>query len=226
VSFGEQLIGIVSHDLRNPLNTIALTAAVMARRDTLAPKDAQFVQRIQNAAQRAGRLIRDLLDFTQVRLDGRIPVQLRPANLHELLKDVVAELDAAHPARIACSLGADDPRGEWDPDRLSQVAENLVLNALKYGAAGGTVRVSTRSDDKWVVMEVHNDGEPIPADRIAGIFEPLQRGADVSQPNPDRSIGMGLYIVKHIVQAHGGSIGVASNPGHGTTFTVTLPRRR
>lgn len=226
VSFGEQLIGIVSHDLRNPLNTISLTAAVMARRDTLSAQDTQFVQRIQNASQRAARLIRDLLDFTQVRLGGRIPVQLQPTNLHELLNDVVAELEAGYPDRIACTWEANDPRGDWDQDRLSQVIENLVLNALKYGAEGRTVQVKTRSDEKCVLLQVRNEGNPLPAGRIADIFKPLQRGAEVSQPNPDRSIGMGLYIVKHIVEAHGGSISVESTPEHGTTFTVTLPRAR
>lgn len=224
VSFGEQLIGIVSHDLRNPLNTISLTAAVMARRDTLGPQDALFVQRIQNAAQRAGRLIRDLLDFTQVRLGGRIPVQLRPTDLHALLAEVVAELEAGHPERITCTWNADDPHGEWDRDRLSQVVENLVLNALKYGAPGGTVEVRTRSIDNCIVLEVHNEGDPIPAERMAEIFEPLQRASAMSQPNPDRSIGMGLYIVRHIVEALGGNIGVESNAARGTTFTVTLPR--
>lgn len=224
VSFGEQLIGIVSHDLRNPLNTISLTAAVMARRETLGAQDAMFVQRIQNASQRAARLIGDLLDFTQARLGGRIPVKARPTNLHHLLQGVLAELEAAHPDRIVVALEANDPHGEWDPDRLSQVVENLVVNALKYGAAGGSVRVSTQSDDSSVILDVHNDGAPIPPEKAAAIFEPLQRAAHASQPNPDRSIGMGLFIVRHIVEAHGGSVGVASSVEGGTTFTVRLPR--
>lgn len=225
-TFGEQLIGIVSHDLRNPLNTISLTAAVMARRDTLGAQDAKFVQRIQNASQRAANLIGDLLDFTQARLGGRIPVKARPTNLHDLLRSVLVEIEAAHPDRIAIALEAQSPQGEWDPDRLSQVVENLVVNALKYGAPGGTVRVSTRSDDSSVMIDIHNDGVPIPPEQVAVIFEPLHRAAEVSQPNPDRSIGIGLYIVKHIVEAHGGTIGVDSVAERGTTFTVRLPLAR
>ena len=223
-SFGDQLIGIVSHDLRNPLNTIALTAAVMARRGALAAQDAQLVQRIQNAAQKAGDLIRDLLDFTQARLGRRIPVQLRRTNLHEVLQSVVAELDAAHPDRVACQLEAEEPWGELDPARLAQVVENLVLNALKYGVPGGTVRIATASDAASLMLQVHNDGRPIPPEKIPVLFEPLQRGADESQSNPDRSIGMGLYIVKHLVDAHGGTLSVESTAAQGTTFSVRLPR--
>ncbi len=225
VSFSEQLIGIVSHDLRNPLNTISLTAAVMASRDSLGPQDAQFLQRIQNACQRAARLIADLLDFTQARLGGRIPVHARPMNFHELLATVLTELEAGHPDRIECSAEAADPQGEWDPDRLAQVVENLVVNALKYGTPGGMVRVKTWSDENALTFAVHNDGAPIAPANAAVIFEPLQRAGHPRQANPDRSIGMGLFIVKHIVEAHGGNTSVESTAEHGTTFTVRLPRR-
>ena len=226
LSFGEQLIGIVSHDLRNPLNVISLSAAVIARRDALDPQDAKFLQRIQVASQRAVSLIRDLLDFTQARLGGRIPVHARAVNFHELLQTVLAEVDAAYPNRIECSLEATDARGEWDPDRLAQVVQNLVVNAMKYGVQGGTVRVRTWSAPGSLEFEVHNDGAPIPQEKLAGMFEPLQRGPDASQPNPDRSIGIGLFIVKYIVDAHGGRISVDSTLERGTTFTVSLPRAR
>jgi signal transduction histidine kinase len=226
LSFGDQLIGIVSHDLRNPLNTISLTAAVMARRGKLGPQEAQLVQRIQNSTERAARLIGDLLDFTQARLRGRIPVHPRQVDVHELLRGVLVELETAHPGRIEHSLAAGDPQGEWDPDRLSQVVENLVTNALKYGAAEGSVLVTTRSDGGDLVLEVHNDGTPIPPDKLEAIFEPLQRAAEANQPNPDRSIGMGLYIVKHIVEAHHGAMRVESTAEQGTTFVVRLPRAR
>ena len=226
LSFGDQLIGIVSHDLRNPLNTISLAAAVIARRDALEPQDAQLLQRIQNASERAVRLIRDLLDFTQARLGGRIPVNARATNMHELLRTVLAELDASHPGRIECSLQADDPQGEWDPDRLAQVVENLVTNALRYGAAAGTVRVRTCCDAGSLTLQVHNDGVPIPGDKMAVIFEPLQRAVGAEQPNTDRSIGMGLFIVRHIVEAHRGHMTVESTYERGTDFTVHLPRFR
>jgi signal transduction histidine kinase len=225
ISFGDQLIGIVSHDLRNPLNTISLSASVIARRNTLEPRDAQLLQRIQIASQRATGLIHDLLDFTQARLVGRIPVHVRPMNFHELLHTVLAEVQANYPGRsIECALDAADARGEWDPDRLAQVIENLLANALKYGVQAGTIRVRTSSDATSFKLEVHNEGAPIADEKMALIFEPLQRGVDTSQPNPDRSIGIGLFIVRHIVDAHGGSLSVTSTLQEGTTFIVQLPR--
>jgi signal transduction histidine kinase len=146
-------------------------------------------------------------------------------NFHELLATVLTELEAGHPDRIECSFEAADARGEWDPDRLAQVAENLVVNALKYGTPGGTVHVKTWSDESSLMFAVHNDGAPIAPDKIGVIFEPLQRAGHPRQANPDRSIGMGLFIVKHIVEAHGGETRVDSTAEDGTTFTVRLPRR-
>lgn len=224
LSFGDQLIGIVSHDLRTPLSTISTSAAVIARRDAIGPQDAALVKRIQTASHRAARLIRDLLDFTQARLGGRIPVNARPVNFHELLTSVLTEVEAGHPGRIECSLAADDPQGVWDEDRLAQVVENLVVNALKYGIPGGIVRVRTWSDERSLTLEVHNDGVPIAAEQMADIFEPLHQSAGASQPNPERSIGMGLFIVKHIVDAHSGKVSVQSTLEKGTTFTIQLPR--
>lgn len=224
VSFGDQLIGIVSHDLRNPLHTISISAAVIARRDALDPRDALLVQRIQIASDRAARLIRDLLDFTQARLSGHIPVHPHAMNFHELLQAVLTEMEAGYPNRIESSLEANEPNGVWDPDRLEQVIENLVMNALKYGIPGGIVRVRTSSDESSLELVVHNEGTPIAQDKLAALFEPLQRGAGAGQPNHDRSIGMGLFIVKHIVDAHGGSLSVRSTVEQGTTFAVRLPR--
>jgi signal transduction histidine kinase len=223
IAFEQQLIGIVSHDLRNPLNTIGLTATVLARRPGLDSLAAQSVERIQKASGRAVRLVRDLLDFTQARLGGRIPIHARPMNLTELLRTVLADLEAAHPDRIVRLLDAGDGRGHWDPDRLAQVVENLVTNALKYGRREGQVRVSTRLDADVVVLAVHNEGPPIAADRQQAIFEPLQRGVEGLE-NTQRSIGMGLYIVKHIVESHGGKLSLDSTSGGGTTFTVRMPR--
>jgi signal transduction histidine kinase len=109
---------------------------------------------------------------------------------------------------------------------MAQVVENLVVNALKYGEPGGQVLVRTGSDNHYLRLEVHNDGAPIAADKLFHMFEPLQRGHEGDPTNADRSIGMGLYIVKHIVEAHGGGVSVESTREHGTTFRVDLPRGR
>jgi signal transduction histidine kinase len=117
-----------------------------------------------------------------------------------------------------------DGRGEWDADRLVQALGNLVTNAVKYSAEGTPVNVLTRGEEDRVVLEVHNTGTPIPADRLPHLFQPMQRAVARSDPG-SRSVGLGLYIVRHIVSAHEGTIQVRSTEGEGTTFTLALPRQ-
>ena len=117
-----------------------------------------------------------------------------------------------------------DGDGEWDPDRIAQVVQNLVTNALKYSPVGSAVHVETRGEDGFVILTVHNQGSPILPDALGRLFEPMKRATSGSD-SASRSIGLGLYIVKHIVDAHQGSIEVDSNASVGTTFTVRLPKR-
>ncbi len=220
--FRERLIGIVSHDLRNPISAISMAADLLLSGEGLDPHTARTLGRIQASVARASRLIGDLLDFTQARLGGGIRMDPRPADLHVIVRPVVEELELAHPDRRISVEQSGDGRGRWDPDRLAQVVGNLVSNALQYGLPGSPVQVLTDEDEDGVLLIIHNDGEPIPADRLAQIFEPMQRGADKSKSG--RSVGLGLYIVKHIVEAHHGHVAVQSSQGEGTTFTVSLPR--
>ncbi|WP_224360312.1 sensor histidine kinase [Hyalangium versicolor] len=222
--FEQQLIGIVSHDLRNPLNAIILGAATLLRREGLDDKSSNSVRRILSSADRATRMIRDLLDFTQVRLSGGIPVAVKPLDFHAHAGQVLEELEHTHPTRTLRLTREGDTHGEWDPDRVAQVITNLVGNALKYSPAGTPVEIRTRGEGDTVVLEVHNQGEPISPERLPHLFKPLSRGAGKVDMET-RSIGLGLYIVESIVRAHGGSIAVRSTPEEGTLFTVTLPRR-
>ncbi|WP_158625256.1 PAS domain-containing protein [Corallococcus terminator] len=221
--FEQHLIGIVSHDLRNPLSAIQLGVSAMARREDLDERSRKSVTRIQNAAERATRMVKDLLDFTQARLGGGIRIERRPTDLHELARSVVDEVEAAYPHRELRVVRSGEGRGQWDPDRLSQVVQNLITNALKYSPEDTPVRVATRAEGDAVVLSVHNQGAPIPPERLGVLFQPLQRGtADIDKAG--RSVGLGLYIVQSIVDAHGGHIDVQSTAEAGTTFTVRLPR--
>ncbi|MCI0670368.1 MAG: HAMP domain-containing histidine kinase, partial [Myxococcaceae bacterium] len=224
--FEQQLLGIVSHDLRTPLSAILVGTQTLLRREGLDERGTAAVTRIQRSAERGVRMVRDLLDFTQARLGGGIQVTRRPLDLHALVRSVVEELEAVYPEREVRLMSEGKGEGAWDSDRLAQVVSNLVSNALKYSPRGTPVEVRTVGEDGSVTLQVHNAGEPIAPGLLSRIFEPMQRGsAQVDlQSLQSRSVGLGLYIVRHLVQAHGGTIDVRSTAEEGTTFTVRLPR--
>lgn len=219
--FEQQLIGIVSHDLRNPMNVILLAAQVLLRSEGLTDRQTKTVVRLFNAAERATRLIRDLLDFTKARLGGGIPVERKPVDLHALIRDVLEEARAVHPDRTIDLTSSGDGQGEWDGDRLAQVTINLVNNALTYSPAETPVRVETAGNEHTVTLSVHNDGAPIPPEHLPRLFEPMHRAGEHGRAG---GVGLGLFIVDNIVRAHGGHVDVRSSAGEGTTFRVVLPR--
>jgi PAS domain S-box-containing protein len=221
--FEQHLIGIVSHDLRNPLNAILMSATQLLRQEGLGEPQRRSLQRILSSAQRATRMLTELLDFTQARMGGALPVTPRPLDLHELTCQVLEEVQLAHPSRCIVLEQSGDGRGEWDGDRLAQLITNLVSNALTYGDERRAVQVRTLGQSDEVVLSVHNEGAPIPAEMMPQLFHPLRRGTSKGSRG-NHSIGLGLFIVKHIVDAHGGNIHVDSTAENGTTFTVCLPR--
>jgi sigma-B regulation protein RsbU (phosphoserine phosphatase) len=220
--FEKQLIGIVSHDLRSPLNAVLLGSTLLAKREALPPDVVRTVARIQNAARRTSVMVKDLLDFTQARLGGGIRILPVATDLGAVLKTVLDEIEATHAGRKVRLVHDGAVTGEWDPDRLAQLMQNLLTNALKYSPAESAVEIVTQASNGWVSILVHNQGPPIPPDVQASIFEPLHRGPSESG-DAERSIGLGLYIVKQIVDAHAGVVEVRSDEKHGTTFTVRLP---
>ncbi len=221
--FAQQLIGIVSHDLRNPLGAISLSATGLVHHGNLDERNAFYARLILTSAERATRLVRDLLDFTRARLGGGIPLQRGNVELQSLVRQVLQEVGLNHSGREIREQYQDAGRGLWDADRLAQVLTNLVSNALQYSPKDGPVSVSVVGEPDAVSIQVHNTGEPIPAGLIDRLFQPLQRGED-SSDNSRRSIGLGLYIVDQIVRAHGGTVGVRSSAQEGTTFQLRLPR--
>ena len=221
--FERQLIGIVSHDLRNPLSTIRMGAALLLRQEDLAPTSRKTVLRIQATLERMVRLVNDLLDFTQVRLGSGLPIVRAPMNLHSVVYQAAEELQMTFPDREIKIEAEGDGQGLWDRERLGQVALNLITNALKYSPPDAAVRVSTRADGDRVELQIFNPGEPIAPDALPRIFQPMQRGSSDADPS-GRSVGLGLYIVKHIVDALDGTIAFTSSAGAGTTFTLSLPR--
>jgi signal transduction histidine kinase len=219
--FRERFLGIVSHDLRNPLSTIHLSATALMRSESMVQQHLKSVRRIITSAERMGRMISDLLDFTRGRLGGGIPVTRRPANLRHLCRHVLEELEAAHPERELRLSTQGNLQGEWDSDRVAQLLGNLGKNALDYSAEGSAVDFAVRDEGDSVRVEVHNEGPPIPAEQLPALFEPFRRA---TVDTGGSGLGLGRFIVQQIVQAHGGTLTVHSREGDGTTFTVKLPR--
>jgi len=223
VEFEQHLVGIVSHDLRNPLGAIITSASLLIRRGDLDEKQVKVAGRIVSSGNRAERMIRDLLDFTQARIGGGIPVQRRSLDMHALARQIVEELRAAHLEQEIQLEQSGDGRGEWDSDRLAQVITNLVRNATNYSPPGTSVRVESRGTGDSLLLRVHNHGPPISPETAAVLFQPMRRGNEHLERGR-QGLGLGLFIVKQIVAAHQGTVDCQSSEAEGTTFTVTLPR--
>lgn len=215
--FAEQMVGIVSHDLRNPLSTIQMGAALLGRSQV---NQQPVIARVTRAAERATRMVADLLDFTQARLGNGIGVAPSRMDLRQCAARAVEELSMAYPGRTLLHRHAGEAECMADADRIEQLVGNLVSNAIAYGREGTPVIVSTGVGDGTARIAVHNWGEPIPAGLQATLFQPMVRG-EVDAAS--RSVGLGLFIVSEIAKAHGGSVAVRSTAEAGTTFEAILP---
>ena len=225
IRYNELFAGVLAHDLRSPLSAIITGAQLLlmrqeGQRDSSGSKP---ISRILGSGQRMIRMIEQLLDVTRARVGGGIQVEPVDTNLGDLCAQAVGELELAFPSWTLSREAVGDLGGRWDPDRLLQVISNLVSNAGQHGRPEGVVGVSLDGrDPDTVTLEVHNGGS-IPDSIMPALFDPF-RGTR-SPRESSRGLGLGLFIVKEITQAHGGTVRVASTPADGTTFTVRLPRR-
>jgi len=213
----EQMIGIVSHDLRNPL--MAITAGL----DLLAPVSTTDRQRkvhalTVSAAGRAERLIRDLLDFTAARIGTGLAITRRSTDVFRSLEDAVDEMRLGFPEHVLRLTCTGRSHFEIDPDRLVQLLGNLVGNAVRYGAPGRPIEISVNGDED-LHLSVQNEGSPIPLEQQALLFDAMVRGQ--SERNAE-GVGLGLFIVRAIAEAHGGEVTVQSSSDTGTCFSVRL----
>jgi len=218
--FRDQFIGVLGHDLRAPLGAVIAGAALLAVPEDNPQRRGRVVTRMMRSAQRMERMIGDLLDLTRARLGGTISLRRAEADLQKLCEEVVLESRAAHPEAVLQLTTRGNLVGDWDADRLAQVVSNLVGNAIQHGA-GTPVTLRAEEEGDAVTLVVHNGGAPIPANVMPSVFEPLARGGS---EGGGHSIGLGLFIARTIVSAHGGEISVRSSSEHGTTFTARLPK--
>lgn len=221
----ELFLATLGHDLRNPLNAMVVSSGILARSGQLDEENTRIASQMSGFAKVMTRMIEDLLDFTRTRLGGGMPVSATRTDLQDLSRDVLDEFRAAHPHRLLRFEAVGDTSGEWDAARLRQVVSNLVANAIRYGDDASTVDVFARGDESDVLLAVKNQGPPISLSALPTIFDPFVRAPDAATKN-HRGVGLGLYIARQIVIAHGGTITVTSDETMGTVFTVRLPRGR
>jgi signal transduction histidine kinase len=222
--FREQFMAILGHDLRNPLNAISGNAGLLLRYGGLTEPQRKAINRISISSDRMARMINDMLDFTRARLGGGYPVSRTRMNVHDVLRQVLEELEVAHPQRRFVLSVSGNGWGDWDADRIAQAASNLVGNAVQYSPEDSPVEVSAKDEGDGISVQVHNLGLPIPPERLPQIFDPFVRGVEGARGAARTGLGLGLYITHEIVRAHGGTLRVTSTEADGTRFWMTLPR--
>uniref|UniRef100_E1TCX4 histidine kinase n=1 Tax=Burkholderia sp. (strain CCGE1003) TaxID=640512 RepID=E1TCX4_BURSG len=217
------LLGMLGHDMRSPLQAIQMTASYLAALNA-GEVVSDAANRLIRSGGRMHALLDDLCDFNRTRLGLGINVVPEKVDLAEVLADELDELRTAHPGcRLELSVTG-NLEGVWDSRRLQQLVQNLVLNALKYGAPDMPIRVQVSGDAERIRIDVRNRGPAIEPETLAGIFEPLTRGAGARQSSgSEGSLGLGLYIAREIAKAHHGEIEAISNDTE-TVFSVSLPR--
>lgn len=218
------LLGMLGHDMRNPLNSILMTAKYLSALNAGTTVSEAAARLIRSGASMK-TLLDDLIDFNRTTLGLGIKIDLADVDLAALFRDELEQLRGAHPSRQIELEIVGDTRGMWGGLRLQQLLRNLVVNAITYGAADTPIHVVLNGDEDDVTIEVKNSGPAIEKEILNQIFDPLKRG--LGQANRDDSgtgLGLGLYIVREVARAHGGEVTVRSDSGE-TVFTVRLPRR-
>jgi signal transduction histidine kinase len=217
------LLGMLGHDMRNPLNAIVMTASGLAELNA-----GEDVSEAADTLIRSGAsmkaLLDDLVDFNRTKLGLGINITPTEVDLGSLFADEVKQHHAAKPTRHVRLTVKGEVRGRWDGQRIQQVLRNLLSNAYTYGAKEESIQVALQGDAEGVHFEVRNIGLAIDPATAAQLFNPLQRGDLESSSTYKEGLGLGLYIVSEIVRAHGGTVELRSE-GRETVFSVLLPRK-
>ena len=220
VGFERQLLGIVSHDLRSPLFTITMSSALLREDASLSDGHRRIVERMARAGSAASRMVGDLLDFTRVELAGGLPLDVTPVEVLEVLEEAAEGARGRVVGRTIVVEADGAPVARVDRDRILQALGNLLDNALKFGAPETPITLTSTVEGDELRLSVHNHGPAIPPEARSRLFEANVQG------DTDRKrdgLGLGLYIVRQIASAHGGSVDLDSSEERGTTFLLRLP---
>ncbi len=221
----DDFLAVVSHELRTPLNSILGWTRLLQAGYLDEDKRARALDTIERSAGAQQRLIEDILDVSRI-ISGKMSIEASTVNLGSAVK---SSIDAVRPAAEAKAVnlkleGAEDaPMVVGDPNRLQQIVSNLLSNAVKFTPRGGAVTVTLDVDAGAARIRVHDTGKGISADLLPHVFERF-RQADTGTTRSSGGLGLGLSIVRHLVDKHGGSVEVQSaGLGAGSTFTVRIP---
>ncbi len=221
----ELFLGVLGHDLRNPLSAISGSAELILR----APdheRNAMLARQMLVSVGRMSHMITDLIELTRVRWGNGILIHRAPTDMRELCRKAVMEMQAAYPDRVFTLDVENNLYGEWDELKLIQVLSNLLGNAVQHGSPDSEIIVAAKKTGDEVDLQVHNEGPVIPEKLMPRLFDRFVQGKSGAANGKDRSgsMGLGLYIAKQIVVAHGGTINAHSSKEEGNTFLVCLPR--
>jgi signal transduction histidine kinase len=223
LQYNEMFAGILGHDLRNPLNAILAAAQLIELRST-SPDVVKPLRRILNSGDRMSRMIEQLLDFTRVRVGRGLTLRRAAIDLGELCAHVIDELRTAHPGARIDVQSTGSLRGHWDGDRIAEVVSNLVGNALEHGQPGAPVVVSLRGEDPPAVRVTVENRGAIPDHLLPILFDPFRTTHDKRERSHSRGLGLGLFISREIMRAHGGDVIADTDPERGTRLAIILPR--
>jgi signal transduction histidine kinase len=214
-------LAILGHDVRNPLGAIGMGAQVLSRDTQLPANSRAIAERIWQSTQRVNEIVSDLLDFSGSSLGGGMPIKPELFNFEPECKMIVEEIRAFHPDRTVHLAVTGNLDVVWDRARVNQALSNLVANAIHHGDETAPVWV-TVSGGSEVSMEVRNMGAIVDRSRLATLFDPAKRfnmqPAATRANDGSKHLGLGLYITRDIVNAHGGRIDVASTPAHAPLY--------
>ncbi len=218
-----RFMSILGHDLRNPLNTIVMAANLQKMGTLDQTKNNEMSDKIIKTAKRMNFLIEDLLDASQTFQGNKIRIERKPTDLCVICSSIIEEFRISNPERVFEFYAEENCYGDWDEGRIGQVLSNFLSNAISYGSSSKPIKINLIEDWDKVVLQVNNQGEVIGDETQKNLFIPFWRGA--KKLSNSSGLGLGLFIVKQIIESHGGSVNVESNREYGTTFTCVFPNR-
>lgn len=217
----QKFIATLTHDLKTPISAAKMNAQLILKRDALSEPASNSIKRIIASLNRLDSMIHDLLDASRIRAGEQLSLQYIECDLSEVIRDVVDEMAVIHGDRFVL-IDDGNFKGNWAADGLRRAVENLMGNAVKYGAPNSAITVTLRCEKSAAEIAVHNQGRVISEDEIPLLFQKFRRSKSAEE-GKERGWGLGLTLVKGVVLAHKGKIRVESAEGKGTKFIIEIP---